>query len=315
MGLAGAAAETGVALAAAAASLMAAAAPTPERVCREDASFEHYECILDFDGSSRWVNVLEGLSARMEVIPAQVEEALAEVVDALLLDGYEGRLPAGSYDKSRNWAQHAGRATLQFGAWAESSAVDAASGGPALVAALSTAHAAVSVHPLPVWLVQLIDHLVDQRMVTEEARPDCATISRYEVGDYMAPSADTQGDWERPSILLALRGPLPLVVGQTVVTLAEGAFRGSSLINLPRRAALITEAPVADYLVTAVPRVQEPVTVLTLRRVGELQHVQLLQLKEAAAMDAGGVGGRRVQPASGALPPTQPAAGLWNLGR
>ncbi|KAJ1630202.1 hypothetical protein T492DRAFT_96261 [Pavlovales sp. CCMP2436] len=247
---------------------MAAAAPTPERVCREDVSFEHYECILDFDGSSRWVNVLEGLSARMEVIPAQVEETLVELVDALLLDGYEGRLPAGSYDTSRNWAQHAGRATLQLGTWAESSAADAATGGLALVAALSTAHAAVSVHPLPVWLVQLIDHLVNLRMVTEEARarPDCATISRYEVGDYMAPSADTQGDWERPSILLALRGPMPLVVAQTVVTLAEGAFRGSSLINLPRRTALITEAPVADYLVTAVPRVQEPVTVLTLRR-------------------------------------------------
>lgn len=150
--------------------------------------------------------------------------------------------------------------------------------------------------------------------MSEESRPDCAQLSRFEPGDFMPPTAEAPADFERPSLHVALRGPLPLVFGQAVVTLADGAYRSTSRLTLPRRAAFIADAPTAPYLPLAVPCVQEGCTLLTLRRVGEQQHAALLQMREAAAMDAAAGVGRTVRlPPAGALPAGQPAgpAGRW----
>ena len=152
--------------------------------------------------------------------------------------------------------------------------------------------------------------------MSEAARPDCAQVSRFEAGDFLPPTAESD-DFERPTVLLPLRAQLPLVFGQSVLPLGEGAYKGSSRLLLPRRAALVVDAPAGSYLAMAVPRVQEPCTLLTLRRVGERQHASILQLREAAAMDAAAAGaaaGRARLAATGALPVGQPPVppGRWN---
>ena len=117
--------------------------------------------------------MLDGLAVHAHAFPPAVEEAIADVLDALIADGFEGRLLPGSFDAQRNWAQHGGRATVQFGACADclhQHELDAAGGAAAMVALAAGAHAGVRVEALPVWLVQLIDHLVDSGCARARAR-------------------------------------------------------------------------------------------------------------------------------------------------
>lgn len=152
--------------------------------------------------------------------------------------------------------------------------------------------------------------------MSEEARPDCAQVSRFEVGDYMPPSTEAAADFERPTLLIPLRGSLTVIFGQSVLTLAEGAYRATSRVSLQPRSVFVADAPAGSFLALAVPRALEPCTLLTLRRVGERQHAALLQLREAAAMDAATAtasAGRARLPSAGVLPVAQPPvpSGRW----
>jgi hypothetical protein len=173
------------------------------------------------------VDILEGLVMHKEAISEQFEKDLISFVQRQCAKGRKGELKKPTYLRaSGTRSQGNQREAIMYGGFFDFNRARPGKRG--------------LVPPFPPILERLVEHLVSNKYIPEEVRPDSCIINQYNTGDCIPPHVD-HSSYYRPISTLSLLGEEPMLVGsrfRTVKSCTWVPTCGKS-VPLPRRSLLV----------------------------------------------------------------------------
>lgn len=123
------------------------------------------------------------------------------------------------------------------------------------------------VPPFPPILEQLVDHLMNNKLLPADTRPDSCIINQYDKGDCIPPHVD-HPSYYRPISTLSLLGEEPMLVGSKFKTVRSCTWVPTvgKAIPLPRRSLLILGGNSGNIAKHCVSSCQDKRISITLRK-------------------------------------------------
>ena len=189
-----------------------------------DATTNRGETFTLVDGS---VNILEGLVMYKETIDTQFENELIAFVQRQCERGRKGQLKKPTYLRASGArSQGNQREAIMYGGFFDFNRARPGKRG--------------LVPPFPPILERLVEHLVSNKYLPADVRPDSCIINQYNTGDCIPPHTD-HSSYYRPISTLSLLGEEPMLVGSRFRTIKSCTWVptcGKS-VALPRRSLLV----------------------------------------------------------------------------
>jgi len=123
------------------------------------------------------------------------------------------------------------------------------------------------VPPFPPVLERLVDHLMEERYLPGDVRPDSCIINRYDAGDCIPPHVDHKS-YARPISTLSLLGEEPMLVGSKFRTVRSSVWEATKgrAVPLARRSLLVLGGNSGNIAKHCISRCNGPRISITLRK-------------------------------------------------
>ena len=180
----------------------------------------------------RRANVLQGLRLHAEVLSRSEQMQVLFFCRAMAELGRDGHLVGRTYSAPAKWRRGKGRVTVQLGC-CYNYAQDREGNPPGILPRERVAG-------MPPFLRQLVDTMIDRRVLRPSERPDSCIINFYSEGDCIPPHIDHH-DFDRPFVTLSLLSEQPILFGTEIGVAGDGEFTAPFRLMLPVGSVLVLD--------------------------------------------------------------------------
>ncbi|KAI3800981.1 hypothetical protein L1987_29081 [Smallanthus sonchifolius] len=180
------------------------------------------------------VNVVRGLKVYEDILNDSELSKLNEYVNELRVAGQNGELSGETFIKYNQQSKAIKRELIQFGATIFGQVKDDA----------ITKSQDSQIEPIPAPLEDVIDHLIQFHLISENRRPNSCIISFFDEGEFSQPFLKPP-HLEQPISTLVL-SESTMAFGRTLVCDNDGNYKGPLMLSLNKGSLLVMRGNSAD---------------------------------------------------------------------